>query len=195
MQGLLLYIPNLLLCYHISMQTYVALLRGINVGGNKKVEMAKLRSCFETLGYKNVSTYINSGNVIFDTNTIDLPTLTQTIDAHLKKTFGFTIDVVIRNGTEIKQMCKKVPTEWTNNILEKTDVLFLWKDFDSKKSLTLIEKNPDVDTLLYVSGAIVWHIARSDYSKSGMRKFVGTPLYKHMTARNVNTLRALALRV
>ncbi|TGN13385.1 DUF1697 domain-containing protein [Leptospira ilyithenensis] len=51
---------------------YIALLRGINVGGNRKVEMKKLRNLFESLGYINVSTYINSGNVIFESEYIDV---------------------------------------------------------------------------------------------------------------------------
>lgn len=161
------------------------------MGGNKKVEMAKLRQCFEALGYKNVSTYINSGNVIFDSNTTDIAILTSTIAGHLANTFGFSIDLVVRTSVDIKKICSAVPPEWTNGTGEKTDVLFLWEDFDSKKSLDLIKTNPDVDTLLYIGGAIVWHVVRSDYSKSGMQKFVGTPLYKHMTTRNVNTLRAL----
>ena len=54
------------------MMTYVALLRGINVGGNNKVEMARLKKVFESLGFINVRTYINSGNVIFDTDTTDI---------------------------------------------------------------------------------------------------------------------------
>jgi uncharacterized protein (DUF1697 family) len=51
--------------------------------------------------------------------------------------------------------------------------------------------NPDVDNVKYVDGAIVWSIDRKNYNKSAMHKFIGTPLYKHMTARNVNTVRKL----
>lgn len=53
------------------MKKYVALLRGINVGGNNKVAMPKLKECFESLGYRNVITYINSGNIIFETKKVD----------------------------------------------------------------------------------------------------------------------------
>jgi uncharacterized protein (DUF1697 family) len=70
-------------------------------------------------------------------------------------------------------------------------VLFLWEAFDTKKSLGLIAQNEAVDTLKYVAGAIVWNVKRSDYKKSGMHKFIGSEIYKHMTARNVNTVRKL----
>jgi uncharacterized protein (DUF1697 family) len=68
--------------------------------------------------------------------------------------------------------------------------MFLWDEFAKKSTLKLIATNPDIDTLLYAGGAVVWHIAdRTHYSKSGLRKFISTDVYRHMTARNVNTLR------
>ena len=166
---------------------YVALLRGINVGGNKKVEMAKLKKVFEGLGFSGVSTYINSGNVIFEADEVEV----VLIENALKQTFGFEIKVLVRDLKNIAKLCKAVPAEWSNDAQQKTDVLFLWDDFDSKASLELIKANPDVDTLKYVSGAIVWHVDREHYAQSGMRQFIGTTIYKNMTARNINTVRRL----
>jgi uncharacterized protein (DUF1697 family) len=74
----------------------------------------------------------------------------------------------------------------------KTDVLFLYDVFDKKDTLGLIFQNPAVDTLKYVEGAIIWSVPRAGASKSGMKKFIGTLVYKNMTARNVNTVRKLA---
>lgn len=166
---------------------YVALLRGINVGGNNKVEMPKLRKVFEDLGYLNVLTYINSGNVIYDAN----ETNATLIERALKKNFKFDIRVVVRDVKSMQKLCKAIPEEWGNDPEQKTDILFLWDEYDSKKSLALIKTNKDVDNLLYISGAIVWNVSRKDYNKSGMNKFIGTPVYKHMTSRNVNTTRKL----
>lgn len=166
---------------------YVALLRGINVGGNNKVEMPKLKKVFEDLGYLNVSTYINSGNVIFDTSNVDISTLERA----LKKNFKFDIKVVVRDVKTIQKLCKAIPPEWGNDAEQKTDILFLWDEYDNKKSLGLIKINKDVDNLLYASGAIVWNVNRKDYKKSGMNKFIGSQVYKHMTSRNVNTTRKL----
>ncbi|MES2087584.1 MAG: DUF1697 domain-containing protein [Patescibacteria group bacterium] len=174
------------------MQKYVALLRGINVGGNSKVEMPRLRKVFEALGFKNVSTYINSGNVIFDGKERGHLELAQEIEKALQDHFGFAVRSVVRNAKNIEKISKNIPLDWTNDTKTKTDILFLWEEFDTKSSLNLIVAHPEVDKLKYIDGAIIWSLDRKGYTKSGMRKFIGTPLYKHMTARNVNTVRKLA---
>ena len=166
---------------------YVALLRGINVGGNKKVEMKKLKEVFENLNFQNVLTYINSGNVIFDSK--NKPKV-HNIEKAISEVFDFNIQVILRDKTTIEKINKEIPKEWGNNKDEKTDVLFLWENFDNEKSIDLINKT-DVDTLKYIEGSIVWHIKKKDYNKSGMNKFIGTEIYKNMTARNINTVRKL----
>ena len=171
---------------------YVALLRGINVGGNNKVEMGSLKACFEALGFLDVSTYINSGNVIFTTKKTSESKLASGIEQAIEKTFDFPVRTVVRTAANIEKVAKAIPDKWTNDKEQKTDVLFLWDDFDSKDSLKLIVTNAKVDTLKYVDGAIIWHLEKKHYSKSGMKKFIGTPVYKNMTARNANTVRKLA---
>ena len=151
--------------------------------------MAKLKTCFESLGYKNVITYINSGNVIFETEKDDL---ISSIEQKIEKTFGFHVRVVTRTKKDIENICDRVPKVWVNDSKEKTDVIFLWDEYKSKSSLNLIETNPKVDTLKYIDGAIVWHLKKDDYNKSGMNTFIGTPIYKNMTARNINTVRKIA---
>lgn len=173
------------------MQKYVALLRGINVGGNKKVEMKKLKEVFESIGYKNVSTYINSGNVIFERKKGKPSFLAKEIEKVLENFFGFPIKALVREAENINKLQKEIPRGWSNDAKIKTDVLFLWEEFDKKDSLRLIVSHPEVDRLKYIQGAIVWSVDRKNYDKSGMKKFIGTKLYKNMTARNVNTVRKL----
>ena len=173
------------------MKKYLALLRGINVGGNNKVEMKKLKLAFEAAGFAAVRTYINSGNVMFESAEGDLNKLENIIKKLLQKTCGFAIGVVIREQADLQKIAKLIPHAWQNDKEQKTDILFLWKDFDNKNSLKLIKAVAGVDDLIYVSGAIVWHVKRENYNKSAMHKFAGTPLYKNMTARNVNTVRRL----
>ena len=168
--------------------TYVALLRGINVGGHKKVEMSKLKQAFEDAGYENVSTYINSGNVIFESKKkVD----TLSIEKMLEKVFGFEIFVVVRDVGNIQKLCKAIPVDWTNDDDQKTDICFLWDEYDNESSIGHLKLTAGVDRVKYIDGALVWNIHRKDYTKSGMHTFIGTPLYKHMTARNVNTVRKL----
>lgn len=173
------------------MTKYIALLRGINVGGNKKVSMAKLKELFQNLGFHNVSTYINSGNVMFESDEKSDKKLVSIIEAGLIKHFGFEIPIVVRSVDEIRMIAKAIPESWQNNTEQRTDILFLWADFDNKKTLDLIQQTANVDTLIYTKGAIIWHFDRKHYSKSSMHKFIGTTVYKNMTARNVNTVRKI----
>lgn len=169
---------------------YVALLRGINVGGNNKVPMSELKTCVEELGFENVSTYINSGNVIFEADKTKESDLALKIEKAIHVHFGFPVQVVVRSQKNIEKVAKTIPEDWENDI-HKTDILFLWDEYASKKSLRLIEPKEGIDNLIYTNGAIVWNLDRKNYSKSAMNRFIGTELYKNMTARNVNTVRKL----
>jgi len=173
------------------MQRYIALLRGINVGGNRKVEMKKLKKIFESLGFFNIITYINSGNVIFKTNEKNVSKLTRGIEEVLENELGFPIKILLRSSINMKRLVEKVPEKWRNDTEQRTDVLFLWDKYDYQSTISLIKNNPDVDKIKYFPGAIVWNVKRSNYSKSGMRKFIGTEVYKNMTARNINTVRKI----
>jgi uncharacterized protein (DUF1697 family) len=171
---------------------YVALLRGINVGGKNKVEMLHLKATFEKMGFTDVVTYINSGNVIFHTKRTRPALLEERIEKVLEGTFGFPIRTLVREGKNIEQVARGIPTEWPNDAKQKTDVLFLWEEYDHEKSIDLIKTKKGVDTLLYIAGAIAWNLNKKNYNKTGMRQFIGSEVYKHMTARNVNTVRKLA---
>lgn len=173
---------------------YVALLRGINVGGHSKVEMARLKVLFESLGFRDVYTYINSGNVIFST-TDSRPALIPKIEQAIEREFALTVRVILRSEGSIKKLCASIPEAWTNDKTQKTDVMFLWPDIDDPQILTQLPINPDIERVMYIEGAIVWNIDRDNASRSGAIKIIGTNLYKLMTVRNINTVRKLLLLV
>lgn len=169
---------------------YVALLRGINVGGNSRVEMPRLKVLFESLGCKDVSTYINSGNVTFsDDRTADK--LILRIESGIEKTFGLKVRVVIRDCSNIKRLCEEIPAGWTNDTEQKTDVLFLWDEIDSSDILNKVKINPEIENVLYIDGALVWNIGRKNVTRGGGIKLIKSEFYRHMTARNINTVRKL----
>ena len=172
------------------MSRYIALLRGINVGGNAKVEMPRLKAVFEKLGAEDVKTYINSGNVIFS-DTRSRKQLEPLIEEAIAKEFGFNARVVVRDDANIAKLCKEIPADWTNDSEQKTDVIFLWEEVDSPGVLEEIKVNPDVDALIYIPGAVIWNFDRVNYRSSKMHNFIGTRVYKLMTARNINTVRKL----
>jgi uncharacterized protein (DUF1697 family) len=170
---------------------YVALLRGINVGGNNKIEMSRLKLEFESLGFTGVKTYINSGNVIFTAKATNEAKLTQLIEAAIEQQFGFRVSVLLRNFASIKQLVEAIPADWVNDKKMKCDVLFLWKELDSPSILKQLSINPSIEQVKYFPGAVVWCIKRENIGKSRMLKLVGTKTYKQMTVRNPNTVRRL----
>ncbi|MGK7371429.1 MAG: DUF1697 domain-containing protein, partial [Candidatus Halalkalibacterium sp. M3_1C_030] len=78
------------------MTRYIALLRGINVGGHRKIKMDDLKVMLDLAGLENISTYIQSGNVIFDTEINDRAKLSELISEQIKDTFGYDVPVIIR---------------------------------------------------------------------------------------------------
>lgn len=88
---------------------YIALLRGINVGGNKKVPMADLKKLMEKEGYKNVKTLLASGNVIFEATEKNESKLKTTLEKIYEKKFGFTIPVLIRSAESLEKLAKTNP--------------------------------------------------------------------------------------
>jgi len=166
---------------------YVALLRGINVGGNNKVSMVELKAMFEELGFTDVQTYINSGNLIFNGS----KTLLKNIEPAFTDRFGFPIKFLFVDCNKLQKIHDAIPADWLNDAEQKTDVWFLWDEYAKESSLELLSINEDVDRLLYVEGAIIWRVLKKNYAKSGMNNVIGTELYKNLTARNVNTVRKL----
>lgn len=170
---------------------YIALLRGINVGGNNKVEMKKLKDVFVSGGFKNVETYINSGNILFDSDLGSTEKIALLVEEMIEDSFLFKVSVVVKGKEDLLKISKQIPDSWKNDTDQKTDILFLWKEFDSEDSLKYFITASEAETVIYVPGAILWNIDRKQYNKSSVKKFMGTKLYKNMTARNVNTVRKL----
>ena len=171
---------------------YVALLRGINVGGKNKVEMSKLKVTFEEAGISNVTTYINSGNVVFTDNRRKAPRISEVLEEAIAADFGLEIKVLIRDRPAIKKVMKALPDEWTNDARMRCDVMFLWERFDRADVLNELRIKPEIEDVVYVPGAVIWRVDRDNVMKSRMTKVVGTDLYRGMTIRNCNTVRKLA---
>lgn len=171
--------------------TYVALLRGINVGGNNKVDMKLLKAAFERVGMCSVVTYINSGNVIFSDDAYAPSELVLILEKAIEQEFGFAVKVLLRDADSMKAVAEVLPDEWHNNEAMKCDVMFLWDEANTPEVLNQLTIMPGIDTVKYVNGAILWHVDRQNLTQSGQQKLVGTKLYKQMTIRNCNTTRKL----
>lgn len=92
---------------------YIAFLRGINVGGHT-VKMERLREIFTELGFTNVRTYIQSGNVFFETAQIDREAVSQKIEQHLRQALGYEVPVFLRTVPELEQILSIDPFKHLN---------------------------------------------------------------------------------
>ncbi len=92
-----------------QLQSYAAFLRGINVGGHRKIKMVELKAAFVALGYEGVKTVLASGNVRFDSVETDAEALRQAIEQRLERDFGYTISVIIRTVAELQSLIDAQP--------------------------------------------------------------------------------------
>ena len=174
------------------MKKYVALLRGINVGGNAKVEMPRLVKLFETVGCGSPKSYINSGNIIFMSDR-EPDELALDLEAAIAKEFKLTVPVLVRSQVLIDKLCQEIPESWTNGSAgsQTTNVLFLWDSVMAPNVLDTIAHKPEIERLRYIDGVVVWNVDRVNARRSSLSKLIANPIYKFMTVRNINTVRKL----
>jgi len=118
----------------------IALLRGINVGGHKIIPMVKLKAIFESAGYKNVVTFIQSGNVLFDSTTSDTEILRTKIEKMLTESLGYDVPTIIRSAQEMKKIVSKNPFA-DEHVEKKTKyyVMFLEKKPTKSEQQSVLE--------------------------------------------------------
>ena len=180
---------------------YIALLRGINVGGKNMISMKAIVPMFESMGFKEVSSYINTGNIFFEVDKADARskthvtnalTLTERISEGLRDEFNLDVPVLVKEMDEMKAIADAIPADWINKENKKSDVAYLFPSVDSPDVVEALPFNQDYIRVIYTKGALLWSLNMNDYSKSRLNKLVGSKLYASMTVRNVNTARRLA---
>lgn len=169
---------------------YVALLRGINVGGNAVIKMADLSACVAKLGYEDVQTYIASGNVLLQSKGRPA-TLEAELEGALERRFSLPIRVVVRSAREVSAIAERVPPAWLDASDLRVMVGFLMRGTTSRSAARLLRPREGIDELVTAPGALMWATRKDALTRSGIR-LVGTPLYKEMTLRNLNTTLKLA---
>ncbi|MEP0264301.1 DUF1697 domain-containing protein [Dokdonia sp.] len=174
------------------MKTYVAFLRGINVNGHHKVPMVQLRVEMETLGFTNIITILNSGNVLFDTEVHDEELLEKKVTEHLEKVFGFPIPTMVRSAETIYQLLKSDPFKdivMTKDIrlyisflkdTTEADLQTPWTSEDNAYTI-LVKQEKTILSVLDVS------INKTPKAMKALESFFG----KNITTRNWNTIKRI----
>jgi uncharacterized protein (DUF1697 family) len=170
---------------------FVALFRGINVGKSVQVSMKTLKSILEELGFKDVITYLNSGNVVFDSDR-GASELAQLITDELEKKFGQNIPVLVKSSAEIIDIQESIPDHWRSDKTEQTYVAYLFSDVARPEIIDELPIKKQYMEIKYAHEAIIWNIKRENYNRSQITKIASHVSYGRMTTRNVNTARKLA---
>jgi uncharacterized protein (DUF1697 family) len=172
--------------------TYVALLRGINVGGNNVIPMNALAKTFERMGFDSVKTYIASGNVLFRTGGGEPRAIEASIERALSKAHAYDARVVLRSHAEMAQYVKDLPRTWKRLDPEmRYNMLFLRHEVDSRSILEGLAPKPGIEQVWYRPGIVYWSAHTSDLARTSMVKLSSKGIYKHVTVRNLNTTRKI----
>jgi uncharacterized protein (DUF1697 family) len=170
------------------MTQHVALLRGINVGGNNLIRMPDLKLCVEEGGFANVVTYIQSGNVLFEANEADAAVVEARITDALNARFGFQGLVVLYDQVAMQGVVAEAPEGFGGELGSyHYDVIFLKEPLQSDEALREVRTRQGVDRVW--AGKRVCYFSRliSRAGQSYLSRVVGLPVYQRMTIRNWNT--------
>jgi uncharacterized protein (DUF1697 family) len=166
---------------------YIALLRGINVGGKTLMKMADLKACFEGLGFDEVATYIASGNVLFESGKTGPAKLEAKIERAIQKRFDLPAKVVVLDRSAYGRIVKAIPKAWMDDASLRANVAFVRRGTNPRDVVRELQPDPAVEQVKAVDGAILWATRRDSLNRSVMRKLIGGAAYKEMTVRSLNT--------
>jgi uncharacterized protein (DUF1697 family) len=169
----------------MATKRYLALLRGINVGGNNRVAMADLRQAFDDAGYGAVRTYINSGNVLFESAASR--TVEADVERLVEQRFGIP-RVVVRSHEQLRRIVRDAPEGFgTAHDTFHSDVIFLRSPLTATQAMRIVTLREGVDQAWAGTGVLYFARLSAERTKSRMGTIVGTPEYRQMTIRNWNT--------
>ena len=171
---------------------YVALLRGINVGGKNMIKMADIKESLEHEGFRDIRTYIQSGNILFESDEKDPSLLATKIEEHILSTYGHTVPAVVLDDEQMKQIVNDAPDGWGEDVAWKYNTLFLIPPYDMDEATASIGTlKPDIEVLIPGAGVLYQAMDRRLFGRTTTGKLASLPAYKKMTIRNWNTTRKL----
>ena len=171
------------------MTKYIAFLRAINVGGNTIIKMADLKQIFESLGLENVQTYIQSGNVIFESDSEETVFLENQIESRVEQVTGFKTKLFVRTIREVQDIAKKSPFTAKEN--ETVHIAFLKEKPDKKHQEVLLTFQSDADDFA-IKGREVYNLRRDREKSIFSNNFIEKILKLPGTTRNMTVIKKIA---
>ena len=167
---------------------FLALLRGIYVGGNNIIKMIDLKKCFESMEFSDVTTYIQSGNIIFNSDEKDKNKILNKIEKGLSKTFKYEAKAVVVSYNELKGIVKNAPLDFgKDSEAYRYDVIFLKEPLTTKTAMKSVKIKEGVDQAYEGKKVLYFSRLIAKASQSYLTKIISLPVYKNMTIRNWNT--------
>ena len=167
---------------------YLALLRGINVGGNNIIKMADLKACFENIGFTDVGTYIQSGNILFKSAEKDKLKLTHKIEKALSERFSYKSRLVVVAHKELRKIVDGAPKGFGKDLDKyRCDVIFLKEPLSAGEAMKNVSVKEGVDTAHAGKSVLYFSRLTSKASQSHISRVIKLPVYQNMTIRNWNT--------
>lgn len=168
--------------------SYLALLRGVNVGGNNMIKMSELKIALESDGFTDVSTYIQSGNVLFTSGEQGIDKLAEKVKNSLVKHFGIDVGVAVFSKDEWQQVVDGAPKWWGKDATWKHNLLAMLKPYDMEQVVAAYgELKPEIEMLLPGEGVLYQSLSLEKFGRTTGGKLAANPIYKRMTIRNYNT--------
>ncbi len=172
---------------------YLALLRGINVGGKNPVKMSELREALGEMGLTDVQTYINSGNAVFRAPRQSRAELAKQLEAKLGRTFGLELKIVLLTHSQLSRVAGEAPRGFGAET-DRCDVIFLRAPLTVKRATAAMETKEGVDRLWAGTGVVYFARLTERATSSRMGRVIGKPEYQSMTIRSwVTVTKLLAL--
>ena len=174
-------------------ERYVALLRGINVGGHNIIAKDDLRRCFEEMGFSRVRTYIQSGNIVFRAAEGEGEQLTARVEAGLSERFSYAARAVVLSYAEYRALLNAAPSAWGEDPAYRHNALFTLAGTTPAQVLASIPPvKEELETVAAGPGVIFWSAEKKRVTRSAFVKLPALPVYQQVTIRNHNTVRRLA---
>jgi uncharacterized protein (DUF1697 family) len=168
---------------------YVALLRGVNVGGKNAVKMAELRAHFEEMGFADVATYINSGNVLFRAPRRKRAELAARLEGELTRRFGIELKAVLLTEAQLRDVVDSAPlgSGGFGADTHRSDVIFIREPLTVKRAMAAIELKEGVDRAWAGKGVVYFSRLDARASSSRLNRFAVSPEYQDTTIRSWST--------
>jgi uncharacterized protein (DUF1697 family) len=181
-----------LLFIFVCMQTIISILRGINLGSHNKIPMPELKALYEKAGFKNITTYIQSGNVVFSADKENLETLPAKIEQFIFKKYGFKVPVIVRTAEEMEQVVNTNPMmKDKSKDVEKLHVTFL-SDHPQKEHLEKIKTYSYPPDEYMIIGREIYVYCPNGYGNTKLsNNFFESKLKVTATTRNWRTVNEL----